>query len=511
MTATTKKDPRSLFQYLPSVEELLKVLQKSAGAAAGRLVPEARTRLARRVVGRLRTMIEEGTWQPTSRRQALGRARAELLAAASRLLGPHPRPVINATGVVLHTNLGRAPLAARALKALRDAAAGYSDLEFDLESGSRGSRLARVEELLCVLTGAQAALAVNNNAAAVLLALDTMASGRQVIVSRGHLVAIGGSFRMPEIMNKSGAQIVEVGTTNKTYLKDYENAIGRRTALILHVHQSNFIQRGFVHQVPLAELVELGRDHNVPVLDDQGSGVLDDAGSLAVPAEPTIAQSLEAGVAIVSCSGDKLLGGSQAGILLGAHDWINRMKENPLARALRLDKLQLAAMEATLRLYMTGVADDEVPVRFMVRTAEKELKGRAERLCAAINKALREEAQDRMTRSPSGQGGTGRGGTGRGRAAKPALTARVVRTSGAVGGGSSPEVELVDWGVALAPAEADMTASRLERALRRGRPPVVARVSEEQVILNVRTVFPAQGERLPRLVARAARAARVIR
>ena len=478
MPNVSRKDPRSLFQHLPSVEELLKVLRKGTGA---KLVPDARTHLARRTIEKLRDLIGEGSWRPSSRQEALKRANADVAAAAARILGPHPRSVINATGVVLHTNLGRAPLAAGALKALRDAASGYSDLEFDLESGVRGSRLARVEEQLCVLTGADAALAVNNNAAAVLLSLDTMASGRQVVVSRGHLVAIGGSFRMPEIMKKSGAKIVEVGTTNKTYLKDYEKAITRQTSLILHVHQSNFVQKGFVHQVSLPELVELGNRHNVPVLDDQGSGVLDEPGSLEVPEEPTIAASLEAGVAVVSFSGDKLLGGSQTGILLGRSDWILRMKENPLARAVRLDKLQLAALEATLCLYLTGAADDEVPVRYMVRTPEKELKGRAERLSREINRVL-----------------------------KPELVAKAVRTTGVLGGGSSPDVELIDWGVALVPRESGLTASRLEKSLRAGRPPVVARVSEEQVILNVRTVFTAQDGRLPGLVARAVRSARVI-
>lgn len=478
------KDQNSAFQYLPPVDELLKVLKKGSGV---KLTPEARTNLARRTVDRLRSEIEEGSWLPSSRSDALGRAKADVIAAASRILATHPRSVINATGVVLHTNLGRAPAAAAALKAVREAASTYCDLEYDLDSGSRGSRLSRVEELLCVLTGAEAALAVNNNAAAVFLALETMASGRQVIVSRGHLVAIGGSFRMPDIMEKSGAKIVEVGTTNKTYLNDYEKAITRQTSLILHVHQSNFIQKGFVHQVPLTELVELGNRHNLPVLDDQGSGILKDPGDLAIPDEPAVQDSLESGAAVVTFSGDKLLGGSQAGIVLGTGDRVAQMKANPLARAVRLDKLQVAALEATLRLYLTGSENREVPVRSMVQIPEKELEHRAELLSREINRSVKAITSGSKT--------------------GPAVTATAFPTTSTLGGGSTPEVDLVDWGVALKIRIPGLTAARLEKSLRAGTTPVIVRVSEEQVILNMRAVFPAQDKSLPGLVARAVKRA----
>lgn len=470
---------RSRLKHLPPVEAVLRVVKKGPGA---RLTAAIRTRLCRTVLADLRSDIEEGAWAPDSRREASQRAIAEAKQSAKRILEPHPLPVINASGVLLHTNLGRAPLAREAVKAVESAASSYSDLEYDLESGSRGSRLARVGELLCVLTGAEAALAVNNNAAAVLLALNTMATGKQVIVSRGHLVEIGGSFRMPAIMEKSGGLLVEVGTTNKTHLRDYSQAIGRKSALILNVHQSNFAQVGFVKQVALGELVELGNKHGIPVMDDQGSGILSDPGRLGAPLEPTVMASLQAGATVVTASGDKLLGGPQAGIILGRRDWVERMKANPLARALRLDKMQLAALEATIRLYLTGAEDESVPVRSMATATLKQLKQRAETLRDAI------------------------------KAEKLPLKAQVVRTSEVLGGGSSPDVTIPGWGVALSPQpegahkgaqDEGLTVSRLERELRSGRPPVVARVSEEQVILDIRSVFPEQDGRIPRLLAAA--------
>ncbi len=333
------------------------------------------------------------------------------------------------------------------------------------------TRLARLEELLPVLTGAEAALAVNNNAAAVLLALNTLAEGREVVVSRGHLIEIGGSFRMPDIMAKSGARMVEVGTTNKTHLKDYEQALGRRTGLILCVHQSNFLQRGFVQQVPLTELAALGARHGVPVMDDQGSGVLE---------RP---EALGAGVTVVTSSGDKLFGGPQAGIVLGTKDWVARMKANPLARTVRLDKMQIAALEATLRLYLTGQADGKVPVRRMALTPPGVLRDRARALAVAVKGAFEEaDLQGRVA-------------------------VKAAATEGALGGGSSPDVVLPGWGVVLSPGSSGPSAARIERALRGGRPPVIARVSEEEVILEVRTVLPGQEARLPRLVARAVRQA----
>jgi L-seryl-tRNA(Ser) seleniumtransferase len=401
-------------------------------------------------------------------------------------MGSHPQPVINAAGVLLHTNLGRAPLAKEALRAVELAASGYSDLEYDLDRGERGSRLARLEELLCVLTGAEAALAVNNNAAAVLLALNTFAEGQKVIVSRAHLVEIGGSFRMPAIMAKSGCRMVEVGTTNKTHLKDYEGAIGKKTGLILQVHQSNFAQKGFVKQVPLEDLVELGHEHGIPVMDDQGSGIVEDPARLGAPDEPSIAQSLAAGVAVVTASGDKLLGGPQAGIVLGEKLWVDRMRANPLARAVRLDKLQISALEATLRLYLRGGEDEAVPLRVMATARLTDLKTRAEKLRISIESALKKEA---------------------GRGKKPEVSTSVVRSSSLLGGGSSPDVTASGWAVTLAPVTGNLKVSDLERALRSGKPPVIARVSEDQVMLEIRSIFPAQDARIPRLVAAAVKKA----
>ncbi len=487
MAKTRNDDPRQSLRYLPSIEELLSTM----GRRARTLEPDARANLARRVVARLRSEIEEGLLRPGSKKEVLRRAVLEADASAAALIGQHPVPVINAAGVILHTNLGRAPLAPEALRAINAAASGYSNLEYDLQRGERGSRLAHLEEMLCVLSGAQAALAVNNNAGAVLLALNTMADGKEVIVSRGHLVEIGGSFRMPAIMEKSGAKLVEVGTTNKTHLKDFEQAITKKTGLILHVHQSNFVQKGFVKQVPLPELVSMAQGYGVPVMDDQGSGILSDPGSVGAPDEPTVMESLAAGVSVVSFSGDKLLGGSQAGIVYGEPEWIARMKANPLARALRLDKLQLTALEATIRLYLTGKADAALPVRSMMLSSSAELKKRAGALRDALRAALREDVADRK--------------------GAPALTVKLVEVSSVLGGGSSPEVELSGWGVALMPKETGLTASGLERALREGRPPVIARVSEEQVILTIRTVFPKQGEHLPDLIVRALKRVRAKR
>ncbi len=307
MAKSRDDDPRRLLKFLPSIEELLSRLGRRAQA----LQPDRRANLARRVVARMRSEIEEGSFRPESKGEVLRRAVREADTSAAALLGMHPVPVINAAGVILHTNLGRAPLAPEALRAINAAASGYSNLEYDLERGERGSRLAHLEEMLCVLSDAPAALAVNNNAGAVLLALNTMAEGKEVIVSRGHLVEIGGSFRMPAIMAKSGAKLVEVGTTNKTHLKDFEQAITKKTGLILHVHQSNFAQKGFVKQVPLPDLVSMAAKHGVPVMDDQGSGILIDPGLIGAPAEPTVMESLEAGVSVVTFSGDKLLGGDR--------------------------------------------------------------------------------------------------------------------------------------------------------------------------------------------------------
>lgn len=378
---------------------------------------------------------------------------------AERLASTHRaslRRVINATGVVLHTNLGRAPLAEAARAAMAVAAAGYVNLEYDLEAGARGSRYDHCVTLLRELTGAEAALIVNNNAAAVALALNTIAREREVVVSRGELVEIGGSFRIPEIVTGSGARLREVGTTNRTHLVDYEAAVGEETAAILKVHRSNFRITGFTAQPELAELAEMARRYGVPLVEDLGSGLFFDLTDLGLPREPTARESLRAGASIVSMSGDKLLGGPQAGILLGAEEWIAPMRRNPLCRALRVDKVTLAALEATLALYRDpDRARREIPTLRMLAAPASELERRAVAL------------RDRLIAA--------------------GIQAEVRKGESAVGGGALPGATLPTTLVAV---ELGRSAHEAERALRLGEPPVVARIVDGSLVLDPRTVFP---------------------
>lgn len=376
-----------------------------------------------------------------------------------RLTARNLKRVINATGVVLHTNLGRAPLPREALAALEEVGLYYSNLEYDLEAGGRGSRHAHVEKLLCRLTGAEAALVVNNNAAAVLLCLDTLAVGREVIVSRGELVEIGGSFRIPEVMARTGARLVEVGTTNKTHPRDYEEAITSETALLLKVHPSNFRVVGFTREVAREELVEVGRRHGLPVMEDLGSGVLVDLAPLGLPPEPTVQKSVAAGLDLVTFSGDKLLGGPQAGIIVGRADLIGRLAKNPLARALRIDKLTLAALEATLRLYLTPeLALQRIPTLALLAEPEEGVRARAEELARLLRAAGAEEwAEIEIVADPS-----------------------------EAGGGALPTASLAGWAVALSPR--GERVEEVERRLRTGSPPVVARIQQDRLFLHLRTV-----------------------
>jgi L-seryl-tRNA(Ser) seleniumtransferase len=376
------------------------------------------------------------------------RARAHL----AGLDAPSLRRVLNATGVIVHTNLGRAPLPAAARDAVTRVAEGYSNLELQLVSGARGSRHAHVESLLCELTGAEAATVVNNGAAAVLLGTAALAGrGRAIAVSRGQLVEIGGGFRIPEVIAQSGSEMVEVGTTNRTRERDYERAISApasRVAAILRVHPSNFRTLGFVEDVSIEALCALG----VPVIDDVGSGVLADAAGIpALGDEPALKRSVAAGVALVCCSGDKLLGGPQAGLMIGRREAIAAAREHPLARALRIDKLSLAALEATLMLYRDPArARREIPVLAMLECSEPELAGRAERMQVAI-------------------------GSG----------AEVIRAVAKVGGGALPLLELAGPAIALSAAEDPVVVSR---ALRCGDPPVIGRIHDGRVVLDPRTL-----------------------
>jgi L-seryl-tRNA(Ser) seleniumtransferase len=373
----------------------------------------------------------------------------ELASAAAqrlnRLTRPSLRRVINATGVVLHTNLGRAPLAPAAIAQVTEAAAGYSNLEYDLENGKRGSRGAHIEELLRELSGAEAGLAVNNNAAAVMLALAALAGEGEVLVSRGELVEIGGSFRIPDILAHSGATLVEVGTTNRTRLADYAEAIGERTTAILRVHQSNFRIVGFTEQPEAGEVAALARERGIAMVDDLGSGALEE-----IHGEPTVRAAVATGADLVCCSGDKLLGGPQAGILFGRAEAVERCKRHPLARAMRLDKLQLAALEATLRLHRDE-GPEALPALAMIEAPEEELRLRAETMAAAIGPR-----------------------------------ASVGRGSGTPGGGSLAEVSLEGPTCCVEPGEAG--ADALLACLRENDPPVVARIVDGQVVLDPRTL-----------------------
>ena len=406
-------------------------------------------------------ILAGGACPPTE--ELVEMARASLQA----LLRPTLRPVINATGVIIHTNLGRAPLSAEARAAMEAAARGYSNLEYDLEVGRRGSRYVHAEELLCRLTGAEAALVVNNNAGAVLLILSALARGGEVIISRGQLVEIGGGFRIPDVMRQSGARLVEVGTTNRTYLEDYEEAIGEDTALLMRVHRSNFRLTGFVHEPGLGELVELGRKHGLDVVDDLGSGALLDTSVYGLAHEPTMQESIAQGAALVSASGDKLLGGPQAGIIVGRGDLIARLKRHPLTRALRVDKTTLAGLQATLLHYLKGEAQEKIPVWRMIATPLEALQERAE----AWAERLREAG----------------------------IAASVVDGRSAVGGGSLPGETLPTKLVAI---EAD-SPDELARRLRLGDPPVIGRIEGDRLLLDPRTVLEGEDEPLLEAVRRA--------
>jgi L-seryl-tRNA(Ser) seleniumtransferase len=437
------------------VEEVAALLRSRRGEAHAPAV-----RAARQAVDARRSALVEGAPgaeggdgddPAAAERGLVARDAAARLEAAGRA---RLRPLINATGVVVHTNLGRAPLAEAAIEHIGAVAAGYSNLEYDLEEGRRGSRQDHVEELLRDLTGAPAALAVNNCAAATLLACAALAAGREVVVSRGQLVEIGGSFRVPEVIEQSGARLREVGTTNRTRLADYELAMGPDTGAILRAHPSNFRTVGFTEEVDIEALRALGAEAGVPVIDDAGSGalaedvrVLDD--------EPPVRRSVAAGCAVTCFSGDKLLGGPQAGLMVGAEDAIERCRTHPLARAMRIDKLSLAALEATLRLYADPEgARNEVPVLRMLSAGEPVLAARAERM--------------------------------RARLATVGVEAEVVRASGRAGGGALPLAELEGPACAVAPGPAGL--DRLAAELRAGAPPVIARAHEGRMLLDPRTL-----------------------
>jgi L-seryl-tRNA(Ser) seleniumtransferase len=367
--------------------------------------------------------------------------------------------VINATGVVLHTNFGRAPIAERALEAVTRLCAGYTNLEYDVEAGDRGSRYDRVAAQLIEVSGAEAALVVNNCAAAVLLVLDTFARGREVVVSRGQLIEIGGSFRLPDVLRKSGATLVEVGTTNRTYGRDYKDAWTSNTAMFMRSHPSNYRVEGFTSEVDAASLAALAKELGVLSFEDLGSGALVDLSQFGLPHEPTLAEEIAAGVDLVAVSGDKLLGGPQCGILAGRLSLIDTLKRNPLLRALRVDKMTIAALSATLSLYLEPEKLREIPFFAMLSSTEDDLLLRAQQICEAVGVRM----NGRCT---------------------------ATRTKAAIGGGSLPAFNMPSAGVSIAPS--DRSPDALARRLRTGRPPVIGHVDGATLILDLRTVLPAQ-------------------
>ena len=383
--------------------------------------------------------------------------------ALARGLGVSLQRVINATGIIIHTNLGRAPLSQEAIEAMRRAAQGYTNLEFDLESGERGSRHIHLERLVCQVTGAEAGFAVTNNAAAVLLGLSALAKGREVIVSRGQAVEIGGGFRIPDVMRQSGARLVEVGTTNRTYLSDYEQAVTPRTAALLRVHTSNFRMVGFTEEVSLEELVGLGSRMGLPVLDDLGSGCLLDTTRFGLAPEPLVPQSIAAGVGLAFFSGDKLLGGPQAGLIAGKKVLVERLKRHPLARAVRLDKVTLAGLAATLMHYLKGEAEARVPVWRMIAMPLGDIERRAQAWAAHL------------------------GGMG-----------KVIAGESMVGGGSLPGTTLPTRLLAISVKGSSGQAQELSRRLRSQEPPVVGRIERNRLLFDPRTVFPEEDEALLR-------------
>ena len=440
---------------LPSVERVL---------ADGRVMPltvrhghEAVVALARAVLDELRAELLEG-------REPAALDAAGLVAQRASTLERSLRPVINATGIVIHTNLGRAPLSDAALEAMREIGADYSNLEFDLEAGGRGSRFAHLGPLLSRLTGAEAAIAVNNNAAALLLALSALTHDREVIISRGQLVEIGGGFRIPDVMRQSGARLVEVGTTNRTRLRDYAEAITADTGALLRVHASNFRVVGFTEETAIGDLAALARERGLLLIDDVGSGALIDPRRYGLEAEPLVRDSVAAGADVVLFSGDKLLGGPQAGIAVGRREAIEAMQRHPLARAMRMDKASIAALAATLEHYARGEAEEAVPVWRMIAMDASTVRRRARRLARAARAA--------------------------------GARAEVVESRSMVGGGSLPEESLASYACAVGLDASGSGSDALAAALRRGDPAVVGRIEAGRVLLDPRTVDPRQDRRL---------------
>lgn len=444
-----------LLRNIPNVHECLAALDSSDQL---RHVPLHRLKYCTRLfLAQLRSSILAGNFtegKSLDRKACLANLESFIL----KYHQPRLTMVINATGVIIHTNLGRSVLPSAAVDSIGSVGGRYSNLEFSLATGERGSRYDHIDDLLRELTGAEASLVVNNNAAAVLLCLETLANKREVIVSRGQLVEIGGSFRIPDIMVRSGSRLVEVGTTNRTHLRDYQDAITETTALLLKVHCSNFRIIGFTSEVSSAELVQLGKEQALPVMEDLGSGCLVDLSRFGLAREPTVQEVVRSGVDIVTFSGDKLLGGPQAGIIVGKRQYVDRIRNNPLNRALRIDKFTLAGLESVLRLYLDeSRALREIPTLAMITEPVAQVEARARDVAQRLSCLV--------------------GG---------ACSLDIVPVSSRVGGGAMPEQPVASWAVALKPR--DISVAQVEELLRHAHPPVIGRVEKDQLLLDMRTV-----------------------
>lgn len=466
------EERQELLRSLPAVD---RVLRDPFLAGLAELLPQdALSGAAQEVIADLRREIMKGA-SDVADRLSLTRVAGAVAEKCHALLQPSLRKVINATGTLLHTNLGRAPLSLTALRAINEVSEGYSNLEFDLENGCRGYRYSHVEHLLTRLTGAEAALVVNNNSGAVLLALTALGQGREAIVSRGELVEIGGAFRIPDVMEAGGLQLREVGTSNRTHLRDYQQAISEKTALLLKVHTSNYRIVGFTRSVPAKDLQPLAREHNLVLMEDLGSGLLLDLSPFGLEREPTVQEVVQAGVDVVTFSGDKLLGGPQAGIIVGREDLVDKMRKHPLARALRIDKLTLAALEATLKLYLRPKqALEELPVLKMFAADPEDQHRRCESLFQQLQ------------------------------AANLPAEITLVSDISRVGGGAMPLTELPDWAIEIIPLHERV--QDLTKRLRTYEPAVVARIQNERLWVNLRAVFDSEEKLLAEILISALKA-----
>lgn len=447
---------QTLLASLPSVDEILK---SDKGIEWQKLYPR------RYVLKAIREVVENS-------RQTILKNELPGIPVEEMIIDIHKRieklsafslkPVINATGIVIHTNLGRSVLSEDIMENVKRIACGYSNLEYEIEAGKRGKRYSHIQKLLSEITGAESGIIVNNNAAAVLVCLTALAKGKEVIVSRGELVEIGGSFRIPDVMSSSGAILTEVGTTNKTHVHDYERAINENTALLLKVHQSNYRMIGFAKSVSIEELVALGKKHRIPVMFDLGSGSLIDLKPYGIQIEPTVQEIVKAGTDIVTFSGDKLLGGPQGGAILGRAQLIENIAKNPLMRALRIDKLTLSAFEAVLMCYLDeDIAKNRIPTLNLLLQDTEDIKKRAKKIAARLKKEL----------------GSSHGNT---------ANIDVIKDSSQAGGGALPEIGFDTFAVSIRPA--NISVNKLEERLRRGNPPIIARIKEDALIIDARTL-----------------------